>query len=160
MIENLELLKNLIIRNLKFDPTSKSRIRDVVDVKKIFCLIAFYEVKGFRYAKVGSFLGMNHATVVHHVRTAKDLLKFDPHFKEMYNRIEANFFMANQEVVISDIESEMNILLIKLKRLRQKRNDYLNKKEEQELLAQFETEDIITTETLTQNKKTLLWTNY
>jgi len=160
MIENLELLKNLIIRNLKFDPTSKSRIRDVVDVKKIFCLIAFYEVKGFRYAKVGSFLGMNHATVVHHVRTAKDLLKFDPHFKEMYNRIEANFFMANQEVVISDIESEMNILLIKLKRLRQKRNDYLNKKEEQELLAQFETEDILTTETLTQNKKTLLWTNY
>ena len=159
MIENLELLKNLIIRNLKFDPTSKSRIRDVVDVKKIFCLIAFYEVKGFRYAKVGSFLGMNHATVVHHVRTAKDLLKFDPHFKEMYNRIEANFFMANQEVVISDIESEMNILLIKLKRLRQKRNDYLNKKEEQELLAQFETEDIITTETLTQNKKPLLWTN-
>ena len=160
MIENLELLKNLIIRNLKFDPTSKSRIRDVVDVKKIFCLIAFYEVKGFRYAKVGSFLGMNHATVVHHVRTAKDLLKFDPHFKEMYNRIEANFFMANQEVVISDIESEMNILLIKLKRLRQKRNDYLNKKEEQELLAQFETEDILTTETLTQNKKPLLWTNY
>ena len=160
MIENLELLKNLIIRNLKFDPTSKSRIRDVVDVKKIFCLISFYEVKGFRYAKVGSFLGMNHATVVHHVRTAKDLLKFDPHFKEMYNRIEANFFMANQEVVISDIESEMNILLIKLKRLRQKRNDYLNKKEEQELLAQFETEDILTTETLTQNKKTLLWTNY
>ena len=160
MIENLELLKNLIIRNLKFDPTSKSRIRDVVDVKKIFCLIAFYEVKGFRYAKVGSFLGMNHATVVHHVRTAKDLLKFDPHFKEMYNRIEANFFMANQEVVIYDIESEMNILLIKLKRLRQKRNDYLNKKEEQELLAQFETEDIITTETLTQNKKPLLWTNY
>ena len=160
MIENLELLKNLIIRNLKFDHTSKSRIRDVVDVKKIFCLIAFYEVKGFRYAKVGSFLGMNHATVVHHVRTAKDLLKFDPHFKEMYNRIEANFFMANQEVVISDIESEMNILLIKLKRLRQKRNDYLNKKEEQELLAQFETEDILTTETLTQNKKPLLWTNY
>ena len=159
MLENLELLRNLIIRNLKFDPTSKSRIRDVVDVKKIFCLIAFYEVKGFRYAKVGSFLGMNHATVVHHVRTAKDLLKYDPHFKEMYRRIESMFFMANQEVVISDIESEMNILLIKLKRLRQKRNDYLDKKEKQNLLAEFEADDIITTKTLTENKKPILWTN-
>jgi len=159
MIENLELLRNLIIRNLKFDPTSKSRIREVVDVKKIFCLLAFYEVKGFRYAKVGSFLGMNHATVVHHVRTAKDLLKYDLHFKQMYNKIEGIFFMANQEVVISDIESEMNILLIKLKRLRQKRNDYLDKKEKQKLLAEFKSDDLITTKTLTENKNPLLWTN-
>jgi len=159
MIENLELLRNLIIRNLKFDPTSKSRIREVVDVKKIFCLLAFYEVKGFRYAKVGSFLGMNHATVVHHVRTAKDLLKYDLHFKQMYNKIEGIFFMANQEVVISDIESEMNILLIKLKRLRQKRNDYLKKKEKQKLLAEFKSDDLITTKTLTENKNPLLWTN-
>ena len=41
MIENLELLRNLIIRNLKFDPTSKSRIREVVDVKKNILLIGF-----------------------------------------------------------------------------------------------------------------------
>ena len=159
MLQQLKLLRNLIIRHLKEDPKDKSRFRDVVDVKKIFCLLAFYEVKGFRYAKVGSFLGMNHATVVHHVRTAKDLLKYDLHFKQMYNKIEGIFFMANQEVVISDIESEMNILLIKLKRLRQKRNDYLDKKEKQKLLAEFESDDLITTETLTQNKKPLLWTN-
>jgi len=159
MLQQLKLLRNLIIRHLKEDPKDKSRFRDVVDVKKIFCLLAFYEVKGFRYAKVGSFLGMNHATIVHHVRTAKDLLKYDPHFKEMYRRIEGMFFMANQEVEISDIESEMNILLIKLKRLRQKRNDYLDKKEKQKLLAEFESDDIITTKTLTENKNPLLWTN-
>ena len=159
MLQQLKLLRNLIIRHLKEDPKDKSRFRDVVDVKKIFCLLAFYEVKGFRYAKVGSFLGMNHATVVHHVRTAKDLLKYDLHFKQMYNKIEGIFFMANQEVVISDIESEMNILLIKLKRLRQKRNDYLDKKEKQKLLAEFESDDLITTKTLTENKNPLLWTN-
>jgi hypothetical protein len=159
MLQQLKLLRNLIIRHLKEDPKDKSRFRDVVDVKKIFCLLAFYEVKGFRYAKVGSFLGMNHATIVHHVRTAKDLLKYDPHFKEMYRRIEGMFFMANQEVEISDIESEMNILLIKLKRLRQKRNDYLDKKEKQKLLAEFESDDLITTKTLTENKNPLLWTN-
>jgi hypothetical protein len=159
MLQQLKLLRNLIIRHLKEDPKDKSRFRDVVDVKKIFCLLAFYEVKGFRYAKVGSFLGVNHATVVHHVRTAKDLLKYDPHFKEMYKRIEGMFFMANQEVEISDIESEMNILLIKLKRLRQKRNDYLDKKEKQKLLSEFEADDIITTKTLTENKNPLLWTN-
>ena len=53
----------------------------------------------------------------------------------------------------------MNILLIKFKRLRQKRNDYLDLKEKQKLLAEFEADDIITTKTLTENKNPLLWTN-
>ena len=145
MLQQLKLLRNLIIRHLKEDPKDKSRFRDVIDVKKIFCLLAFYEVKGFRYAKVGSFLGMNHATIVHHVRTAKDLLKYDPHFKEMYRRIEGVFFMANQEVEISDIESEINILLFRLNKLKEKREKYLESKEK--------------TETLTQEKNPLIWMN-
>ena len=145
MLQQLKLLRNLIIRHLKEDPKDKSRFRDVIDVKKIFCLLAFYEVKGFRYAKVGSFLGMNHATIVHHVRTAKDLLKYDPHFKEMYRRIEGVFFMSNQEVEISDIESEINILLFRLNKLNEKREKYLESKEK--------------TETLTQEKNPLIWMN-
>ena len=159
MFEQLELLRNLIIRHLKQDAKDKSRVREVVDAKKIFCLIAFYEVKGFRYVQVGKFLNMNHATIVHHVKSAKDLFKFDPYFRENYKLIENNFFMENQEVLITDIESEINILLFKLGKLKDKREEYLNKKEEQKKLAQFKTDDIVRTETLTQQKKPLLWTN-
>ena len=159
MFEQLELWRNLNIRHVKKDPIVKSRIREVVDAKKIFCLIAFYEVKGFRYVKVGKFLNMNHATIVHHVKSAKDLLNYDPYFRENYKLVENNFFMENQEVLITDIESEINILLFKLNKLKDKREEFLNKKEEQKKLAHFETEDIVITETLTQEKKPLLWTN-
>ena len=159
MFEQLELLRNLIIRHLKKDPKDKSRVREVVDAKKIFCLIAFYEVKGFRYVQVGKFLNMNHATIVHHFKSAKDLLNYDPYFKENYKLVENNFFMQNQEVLITDIESEINILLFKLNKLKDKREEFLNKKEEQKKLAHFETDDIVRTETLTQQKKPLLWTN-
>ena len=145
MFEQLELLRNLIIRNLKQDPRQKSRLREVVDSKKIFCLIAFYEVKGFRYVQVGKFLNMNHATIVHHVKSAKDLLNYDPYFKEKYKLIENNFFMQNQEVLITDIESEINILLFRLNKLKEKREKYLANKE--------------TNKIINQEKKPLIWMN-
>jgi len=97
MFEQLELLRNLIIRHLKKDPKDKSRIREVVDAKKIFCLIAFYEVKGFRYVQVGKFLNMNHATIVHHVKSAKDLLNYDPYFRENYKLVENNFLWKTKK---------------------------------------------------------------
>lgn len=145
MLEQLELLRNLVIRHLKQDPRQKSRLREVVDAKKIFCLVAFNEVKGFKYVQVGKFLNMNHATIVHHVKSAKDLLNYDPYFKEKYKLIENNFFMENQEVLITDIESEIHILLFRLNKLKEKREKYLANEEKPE--------------TLTQEKKPLIWMN-
>lgn len=117
MNENLEILRNVIIRHLRFDPKTKSRIRDVIDVKKIFCLIAYNNIRGFRYQQTARFLGLNHATVIHHVNTAKDLMMYDAYFKEMYDKIDEEFMLVNQKVRDTDIESEIKILSIKLERL-------------------------------------------
>lgn len=117
MNENLEILRNVIIRHLRFDPKTKSRIRDVIDVKKIFCLIAYNNIRGFRYQQTATFLGVTHATIIHHVNTAKDLMMYDVTFKEMYDKIDEEFMLVNQKVRDTDIESEIKILSIKLERL-------------------------------------------
>lgn len=122
MESNLELLRNLIIKKYNLNVKSKRRVREVVDAKKIFCLIAFNEIDGFGYSGIARFLDVTHATVMHHVKKAKDHLKYDLRFKEMYHTIEEQFFLLNKDVLISQIDSEIYLCETRL--------DYLKKKRE------------------------------
>ena len=119
MIENLEVLRNLIIKHFNIDVINKSRVRDIVDCKKIFALIAFKEVKGFSYTPVAKYLGYNHATLIHHVKSAKDLYQYDARFREMYSQIESQFFIANKDVAEKQIEAELILLDIRMRKLKE-----------------------------------------
>lgn len=119
MIENLEVLRNLIIKNFNVDPIDKSRVRNIVDCKKIFSLIAYKEVKGFSYTPVAKYLGYNHATLIHHVKSAKDLYQYDARFREMYSQIESQFFIANKDVAEKQIEAELILLDIRVRKLKE-----------------------------------------
>ena len=119
MIENLEVLRNLIIKNFNVDPIDKSRVRNIVDCKKIFSLIAYKEVKGFSYTPVAKYLGYNHATLIHHVKSAKDLYQYDDRFREMYSQIESQFFIANKDVAEKQIQAELILLDIRMRKLKE-----------------------------------------
>lgn len=119
MIENLEILRNLIIKHFKVDPLDKSRARNIVDAKKIFALIAFNEINGFSYTPVSRYMGYNHATLIHHVKTARDLLEYDLKFKEMYSKIESQFFYLNKSIIKQEIEAELILLDIRIKKLQE-----------------------------------------
>lgn len=125
MESNLELLRNLIIKKYSLNVQSDRRYREIVDAKKIFCLIAFNEIDDFSYSSVARFLGVTHATIMHHVKKAKDHLKYDLRFKEMYHTIEEKFFLFNKDILISQIDSEIYLCETRLK--------YLNKKREMNL---------------------------
>tara|TARA_R110002153_G_scaffold64185_2_gene171841 strand:+ start:34 stop:447 length:414 start_codon:yes stop_codon:yes gene_type:complete len=107
--KNLELLSDLIVIHCKISPKKKSRHRDVIDARKLFCLIAFENIKEFRYYKIAKFLEVHHATIIHHVRTSKDLLKYNQPFKEMYNTI-TNKFLINKKVSTKNIKLELELL--------------------------------------------------
>lgn len=148
MNENLDILRNLIIKNLKWDPLKKSRNREIIDAKKIFCLMAFNNVQNFKYVEIAIYCGINHATVIHHVKTAKDLLKYDPYFKKNYEKIEMEFFMLNKNVLESDLLSEIKLLSIKLDRLQKRHQEYLEHKEYVEKQKEVEMQPLTTTERL------------
>ena len=119
MIENLEVLRNLIIKNFNVDPIDKSRVRNIVDCKKIFSLLAYKEVKGFSYTPVAKYLGYNHATLIHHVKSAKDLYQYDARFRDMYSQIESQFFIANKDVAEKQIQAELILLDIRMRKLKE-----------------------------------------
>ena len=119
MIENLEILRNLIIKHFNVDPLDKNRERNIVDAKKVFSLIAFNEINGFSYTTVSRFMGYHHATLIHHVKTAKDLLEYDFKFKEMYSKIESEFFYLNKSIIKQEIEAELILLDIRINKLKE-----------------------------------------
>lgn len=61
------------------------RKREVIDIKKACCL--FLRERGFSLKHTGEVIGgMDHATVLHHQNSAKELLKYDKSFKSKYNQ--------------------------------------------------------------------------
>tara|TARA_R100000654_G_scaffold71224_1_gene101971 strand:- start:1912 stop:2442 length:531 start_codon:yes stop_codon:yes gene_type:complete len=63
----LEQLKNELHNYYQFDITSKSRKREIVYAKKVFCKIG-YEL-GYTYDKVAKVLNSNHDLAIYHCST-------------------------------------------------------------------------------------------
>lgn len=127
MTENLEVLRNLIIKHHNIDVKVKKRDRYIVDLKKIFCLIAYNQIKDFNYTKVGKFLLLNHATIIHHVKSAKHLLEYDFDFKQKYNNTEENFFMISKDVMVQQVESEIYLCEKRIEYLKKTKKLYFRK---------------------------------
>lgn len=99
MIENFILLSDIINKIYQVDVKEKNRVRKVQDLKKVFSLIAYEKIKGFRYTETGHFLKLTHATIIHQVKSAKNLLKYDNYFKEIYDRVEHEFLSLRKNTI-------------------------------------------------------------
>ena len=42
--------------------------------------------KGYSLSEIGRILGLNHTTVIHHMKTVGDRIKYDTKFRDMYNK--------------------------------------------------------------------------
>jgi len=109
MIKNLTLLSNIIYKLYQVDVKEKNRTRKVQDLKKVFSHISFEKIKGFRYAETGRFLKLNHATIIHQVKRAKDLLEYDSYFREVYSKVE-NEFVAQRKNTVEGIKIDIELL--------------------------------------------------
>jgi hypothetical protein len=86
-MKKLEKILKSINENTDIDlRTNKRRKRDVIDVKTIFCHIARKKTKYTCY-EIGKFIGIDHATVLHHCKKFNDLIGVDKDFKSLYDRI-------------------------------------------------------------------------
>jgi len=137
MSKNFKILRKLIIRHYKVDVKENNRNREIVDAKKIFCLIAYENVNHASYQKIALFLKRkNHATILHHVNTARGLIKVDKDFREFYEKIKYEFFLLNKDVLISEITSEIYLLKKRLKFLKNKKKEFKNIKNNNALICQ------------------------
>lgn len=70
----------------KLSLAHKSRTRELVELRQIFCQIA--RVMGFSLKNIGVHLGnRDHTTVIHSLKAFNNLTETDPVYREKYNNI-------------------------------------------------------------------------
>lgn len=64
---------------------NRSRRREQVDIRTMFCSIAYR--LNFTFSDIGRFLGKDHTTIIYLNRKADNLLDIDERFASIYNSI-------------------------------------------------------------------------
>jgi len=98
-----QVLKKVVYDCSGIDINTTSRKREIVDQKKIFCLVAYNEMSA-SYSSVGRFMGLGHATIMHHVDNAFELLRYDKEF-EKKTEISFDYWVGNKIGEIADFSS-------------------------------------------------------
>lgn len=123
MIKKLEILRRLIIKHHGYDPKhTRSRKREYVDARKLFSVIVFETKLTITLQFVADYLGIDHATVMHHKRTGKQLINVDKHINRNYIVIKDEYMIHFREIFNDDIENEIFLLETRIKRLKELRN--------------------------------------
>ena len=139
-----ENLRYIIKSVLGRDPCEKTRKREVIDARKIFCLIAYDSRDSFDLSwvqildngktiveiprsyitleSIGKFLNKDHSTMHFMLKAGRELLEVDDEFTISYNRVYSkfglNFYKQLEYLNISIDQAEYN--LEKLKQHRKK----------------------------------------
>jgi hypothetical protein len=66
---------------------SKLRERTLVEARQIFCTLMYKHTEQ-GLANIGSLVNRDHTTVIHSIKTVKNLTEIDSKFKTKYNAIE------------------------------------------------------------------------
>ena len=68
-----------------FTIDSKSRLGEVVDLRKMFCLLA--NKAGYSARKTAMYLSTTHPAIMHLLREGERILSGDDNFKRLYNTV-------------------------------------------------------------------------
>ena len=84
---NLIDLKYIIERKLGVNLHLKTRKRHIVDARRMFFYLARRHTR-FGLSILGGFFDLDHATALHGINSAKDLIKTDEEFREILYNLE------------------------------------------------------------------------
>lgn len=88
-ITEIKRVFRLVARILGIYPEAifgRSRVRELVDARRFAMMIC--RGKGLTCAMIGENIGLNRTTVIHHEKTLRDLMKFNPEIRRTYEQIE------------------------------------------------------------------------
>ena len=121
-----EVLKKVVYDNSQIDINSTSRKREIVDQKKIFCLVAYNEMSA-SYSAIGRFIGCGHATVMHHVSNAFELKRYDKEFERKYLEIKDQYLSKDKLISAEKVKQEIKVVKKYLKKLKKELKKFENK---------------------------------
>jgi len=150
MKDRLKIVRRIIEKQTGFDIKKQCRERDVTYARAVFCRVA-RSVKTesglpLSYSKIGSYVGRDHATVMHNCRVIfKHAYKEEP-YRNLYNNVMSALDQLkdteSEEAVYSHIESiedvsrKLSEANNKILELSYKISSYKNSSEKVSLLIQ------------------------
>jgi chromosomal replication initiation ATPase DnaA len=83
--------------NTSFSLITETVNRDIVKLRKIFCLLAAQCKYSAR--RIGTYLGKNdHTGILYNLRTGKDLLQTDDSFKQLFSTIKKDLLQYGEKL--------------------------------------------------------------
>lgn len=110
------VLDTVMISPEEWESNRRSRISKYVQVKVLVCALA--HLNGYTTTAIGQYLGITHATVIHHINTFVVQRKFDKVINSIYTRVKLKLKQLNMRIlrpsfsVISDFDREKTLKLI------------------------------------------------
>jgi hypothetical protein len=104
---------------------SKSRIRVIIDARRLYCGILRYVFK-LTFQEIGDILNKSHATILHSIQQHDIFVKILKSYKKNYNEIESSLWIDDNYYIheVIEVERKMNELSSRLNDLIEKKNEY------------------------------------
>lgn len=110
-MDHTKLLKD-ITTITGIDITKKSRLRQVVEIKSIFCNIL--RKQQYTYKKIGDIINMNHASIIHLIKLY-EIIKSNEDIKRIENKLKLLTEGFNFEYL--DYQNKIDELNLKIEEL-------------------------------------------
>ena len=121
-MSDIEIVKDLIIKETGIDIAKKTRQREVIELRSLFYKVAKEVKPNSSYSAIGKCVGYNHATVLHSLGMFEVYSKYNKSLNIIKGIVTKRFKLENRFYGINSINKEIEDLelrIIELKELKE-----------------------------------------
>jgi hypothetical protein len=127
MKEEIDELKKIVNDVFFVDLLENNRKRKVVDARRVYSKIL--RDRGYTFESIGQTLNLNHATILHYIKTIENIIAYDFDFKEKYISCKNDFLKDKKIIRPMKRKIDMDVYMSAIRLKNELDECILNKKE-------------------------------
>ncbi len=132
-MNDIEIVKDLIIKESGIDITEKKRYRNLIELRSLFFNVAKEVSPIATYSAIGRSVGVDHATVLHSLKMFDVYSKYNKGLNELKYNVVKRFKLENKFYGVITIDEEIERLELRIAELNELKE--ILKKEEKSLVV-------------------------
>ena len=132
-MNDIEIVKDLIIKESGIDITERKRYRNLIELRSLFFNVAREVSPISTYSAIGRSVGVDHATVLHSLKMFDVYSKYNKRLNELKNNVVKRFKIENKFYGVITIDEEIERLELRIAELNELKE--ILKKEEKSLVV-------------------------
>lgn len=116
-MNDIEIVKDLIIKESGVDITERRRYRNVIELRSLFFNVAKEVSPISTYSAIGRSVGVNHATVLHSLQMFDVYSKYNKVLNELKDNVVRRFKLENKFYGVKTIDEEIQRLELRIAEL-------------------------------------------